>query len=107
MSWKRRSAGRPPTLWCVLIFCAAFVSEVALDDVGIEGPLREEVDAAQLDRLLLEHADELVADDPPLLLGVLDPRQPSQEALACIDHHELHTEIAFERRVGAPTPSCA
>src|SRR3989304_1960858 len=26
MSWKRRSAGRPPTLWGVLIFWAAFVS---------------------------------------------------------------------------------
>ena len=30
MSWKRRSAGSPPTLWWVLIFCAVFVSAVVL-----------------------------------------------------------------------------
>ena len=29
MSVNRRSGGRPPTLWCVLIFWAAFVSAVA------------------------------------------------------------------------------
>ena len=47
MSWNRRSAGRPPTLWWVLIFWAAFVSDVALlDDVGVERALGQEVDPA-------------------------------------------------------------
>ena len=49
MSWKRRSAGRPPTLWWVLIFWAALVSDVAdLDDVRVERALGQEVDPAEL-----------------------------------------------------------
>ena len=97
MSWKRRSAGSPPTLWWVLIFWAAFVSDVAdLDDVRVERALGQEVDPAELGRLLLEDADELVADDLALLLGVLDAGQPGEEALAGVDHHEVHPEVALE-----------
>ena len=51
-------------------------SPAGLDDVGIEGALNEEVDVLSLgddlSRRLLEHADELLADDLALLLGILD-----------------------------------
>ncbi len=98
MSWKRRSAGSPPTLWWVLIFWAAFVSDVgALDDVGVERALGQEVDGADPRRLFLEDADELVADDLALLLGILDAGQPGDEPLPRIDHDEIHAEIALER----------
>ena len=66
------------------------------DDVGVERPLRQEVDPPELGRLLLEDADELVADDPALLLGVLDAGQAGEEALAGVDHHEVHPEVALE-----------
>ena len=50
----------------------------ALDDVRVERALGQEVDPAELRRLLLEDADELVADDPALLLRVLDAGQPAR-----------------------------
>ena len=68
----------------------------ALDDVGVERALGQEVDGADLGRLLLEDADELVADDLALLLGVLDAGEPGQEALARIDHDQVHAEVALE-----------
>ena len=97
MSWNRRSAGSPPTLWWVLIFWAALVSDVAdLDDVRVERALGQEVDPAELGRLLLEDPDELVADDLALLLRVLDAGQAGEEPFARIDHHEVHPEVALE-----------
>ena len=97
MSWKRRSAGSPPTLWWVLIFWAVLVSGVGrLDDVGIQRALGQEVDAAELARLLLEHPDELVADDASLLLRVLDAGEPREEALPRVDHHEAHPQVGLE-----------
>ena len=68
----------------------------ALDHVRIERALGEEVDPAELGRLLLEDPDELVADDLPLLLGILDARQPLEEPLSRVDHHEPHPEVALE-----------
>ena len=84
-------------MWWVLIFWAAFDSDVGrLDDVRVERALGQEVDAAELGGLFLEHADEFVADDLALLLGILDAGQAGQEALPGIDHHEPHAEIALE-----------
>ena len=99
MSLNRRSAGSPPTLWWVLIFWAAFVSDVA-DSMtsGIERALGQEVDPAEVRRLLLEHPDELVADDLAFLLGVLDTGQPGEEPVSRVNHDEVHAEIALEGR---------
>src|SRR6185295_18897880 len=58
----------------------------ALDHVRVERSLGQEVDLAQLLRLLLEDPDELVADDPPLLLGVDHAGEAGQEALPRVDH---------------------
>ena len=97
MSWKRRSAGSPPTLWWVLIFWAAFdLGRRRLDDVRVERALGQEVDPAELGGLLLEDPDELVADDLALLLRVLDAGQAGEEALARIDHDQVHPEVALE-----------
>ena len=42
----------------------------ALDDVGIERALHQEIDAANATGLFLEHRDKLVTDPAPLLLGI-------------------------------------
>ena len=48
--------------------------------------------------LLLEDADELVADDPALLLRVDDAGEAGEEPLAGIDHHQVHAQVLLERR---------
>jgi hypothetical protein len=74
----------------------AFVA-AGLDHVGVQRPLHEVADAAETARLGLEHADELLADAPPLLLGVVDAREPREEALLRVDVHERHVEVVAER----------
>ena len=54
-------------------------AQAGLDHVGIDGALGQEVHGADLLGLLLEHADELLADDLPLALGVRDTGQLAQE----------------------------
>ncbi len=98
ISEKRRSAGSPPTLWCVLIFCAGLrLGCLGFDDVGIERPLRQEIDPTELRRFFLEDADELVADDLAFLLGLLDAGQSGEEPLARVDHDEPHAQVLLER----------
>src|SRR4029079_252055 len=53
-----------------------------LDHVGVEGSLDQEPDVAELPRLFLEDADELLADDRALLLGLRDSREAREEPLA-------------------------
>ena len=76
--------------------CDADVS-AGLDHVGVERPLDEEVDVAEAVGLLFEDADELLPDDPPLLLRVGDARQPGEEALLCVDVDERDVEVVAER----------
>ncbi len=51
---------------------------------------------AELRGLLLEDADELLADAPALLLGIGDAGEPGEEALLGVDVHERHVEVAAE-----------
>ena len=85
-------------MWWVLIFCRRLrLRGLRLDHVGIQGALGQEIDLPELRGLLLEDPDELVADDPPLLLGILDARQAREEPIPSVDHHQPHAEIALER----------
>ena len=68
-----------------------------LDDVRVERPLDEEADVAELPRLLLEDADELLADDLALLLRVGDAGEPREEPLLRLHVDERHVEVAAER----------
>ena len=72
------------------------IGPARLDHVGVERPLDEEPNVAELARLLLEDADELLADPAPLLLGLGDPLQARQEALLGVDVHERDVEVAAE-----------
>ena len=55
------------------------VASAGLDDVGIDGALDQVVHLTQLLGLVLEDADELLADDLPLGLRVGHSSKPPQE----------------------------
>src|SRR6202007_3456609 len=61
----------------------------ALDE---EGRARVAVRRREAPGLLLEHADELLADGLALGLGVGHAREPAQEALLRVDGYERHLE---------------
>jgi hypothetical protein len=68
----------------------------ALDHVRIDGALGQEVELAQLSGLLLEDADESVADDATLLLGLGNTFQSGEETIRGIDRHQVHVNVAAE-----------
>ena len=53
-------------------------------------------DVGKLQRLLLEDADELLADDHPLRLRLVDPGEPGEESLAGVDVDQLDAEALTE-----------
>ena len=73
----------------------------ALDDVGIERALGEEPRLAVLLAIalhfLLEHRDELVADDLPLALRIGDAAQLLEETRARVDGAQREMEASRER----------
>ena len=74
----------------------AVLAAARLDHVRVERALDEEADVAELPRLLLEDADELLADDLPLLLGVGHAGEPREEALLRLHVDERDVEVAAE-----------
>ncbi len=76
-----------------------------LDHVRVQRSLHEEADVAakvsscarQSLRLVLEDANELLADDLALLLGIGDTREPREEALLRLHVDERHLEVPAER----------
>jgi len=69
---------------------------VALEDVGVDGALPEELDPLDLLGLLLEDHDELGSDDLPLLLGVGDSGELVEEPVGGVDVHEVRAEVVAE-----------
>ena len=68
----------------------------ALDDVGIDGPLSQEIDSVQLPGLFLKDADEFPADNLPLLLRIRHAGQFPQEALHGIHVDQVGMELVPE-----------
>ena len=64
--------------------------ESALDDVGIYRALNEVIDRAELFRLRLEHADELLADYLALALGLALALELGQKAFGRVDCDKVH-----------------
>ena len=91
------SSGRPPTLWMRLDPRCDSSLAAGLDDVGVERALHEEGHVPQPPCLLLEDADELFADPPPLLLRVGDALEARKKAIGRVDVHERHVEVPAER----------
>ncbi len=69
----------------------------ALDDVGIERALREEVGAADLFRFGLEHVDELGADELALGFRIADPVEPAEEVGARVHVHQRDVVAVAEQ----------
>lgn len=70
-----------------------------LDDVRVQRALGQELRVLHVARGLLEHGDELAADDLPLLLRVRHPGQLVQEALAGIHRLQRDVEAVHEERL--------
>src|SRR5437867_3497627 len=67
-----------------------------LDHVRVERPLHEEADVPELGGLLLEHTDELLADDLALLLRILDALEPREKTRLRLHMDERHAEMPTE-----------
>ena len=67
-----------------------------LQDVGIDGSLRQEADAGKLAGLFLEHADELCANHLALLLGIGHAGKFVQKAVGGIYIHQVGLELVTE-----------
>ena len=76
----------------------------ALDHVGIERALRQEIDRADLLGLRLEHIDEQLADHLALHLGVGDAGERVEEARGRIDRDQRDVVMAPRN---SSTTSCA
>ena len=73
----------------------------ALDDVGIERPLRQEPDVREFPGRLLEDPNELAPDDLPFPLGTAHSLEPGEKALPGVHHLERDAETLLERRPDA------
>ena len=93
----RHVLGQPADVVVRLDLGGDAVGPARLDHIRVERPLDEELDVAELGRLLLEDADELLADPVALLLRLGDALEPREEALLRLDVHERDLEVAAER----------
>ena len=91
------SAGRPADVVVRLDLRSDTVVAARLDHVRVERALDEEADVPELAGLLLEDADELLAHDLALRLGVGHAGETRQEPLLRAHVHEGHVEVAAER----------
>ena len=69
---------------------------LGLEYVGVDSTLSEEADTVELCALLIEHADELSADDLALLLGVRNAGELIEEAVSGVDIFEVCAELLAE-----------
>ena len=91
------SAGQAADVVVALDRLGDAVGAARLDHVRVERPLHEPLHVAELARLVLEDADELLADPLALLLRIGDAGEPREEALLRLDVDERHVEAVAER----------
>ena len=68
-----------------------------LDDVGVDGALREPADPVELRRLLLEDLDERAPDAPALLLRIRHSGERGEEPILGVDPSHVDPEVSGER----------
>ena len=106
MSLSFMSAGRPPTLWWLLMVCDGPLDAGGLDDVGVERALDEPGDLAGVVRLGLEDAaassSKTAMNSLPMILrfclGVGDAGELGEEAVAGVDGDEVEAELVAHGR---------
>ena len=91
------SSGSPPTLWWLLITAAVPSVPPLSIDVGVERALHEELGVGQAAGVLLEDADEQLADRLALRLRFGDAGEALEEAVAGVDVDQLDAHVAAER----------
>ena len=70
----------------------ALAANAGFHHVGVDGALREEIDAAELFGLRFKDADELLADDLALALRLGDAGELGEKTLLCVHAHDAHAE---------------
>ncbi len=73
----------------------------ALYDIGIECPLRQEIDLPNLVCLFFKDGDEFVPDPAPLFFGIDDSLKTLQESVRSIHIYHIHLEILAKGPEGA------
>ena len=71
----------------------AFTAQAGLHHIGIDGALCQKIHSADLLGLLLEHADELLADDLALALRLGYARQLRQKTGTGVNAAHIHMEL--------------
>ncbi len=66
------------------------------DNVGIDRALRQPLDALELVRLLVEHLDEIAADDLAFFFRIADSLERGEEPVGGIDANDVDTEVFAE-----------
>ena len=89
------SSGRPPTLWCDLMLALSVPPDSTTS--GYSVPCTRNSRVAEIPRGFFEHADEQLADDLALALGVDHVVERAEEAVARLHVHEVDLELAPER----------
>ena len=70
----------------------ALAADAGFHHVGVDGALREEIDAAELFGLRFKDADELLADDLALALRLGDAGELGEKTLLRVHAHDAHAE---------------
>ena len=69
---------------------------MGFQNVGVDGSLRQKINALQLLRFVVEYLDEFLADDLPLGLGVGDARQLVEKTIDGIHIDEIRVHFVPE-----------
>ena len=68
----------------------------ALEDVGPDGSLCQELHAVKFSRFVSKYVDELLADDVSLLFGIRDACELVQETVYCVDINKVCVHLIAE-----------
>ena len=93
---QRHVLGQPADVVVALDHRRRAVAAAALDDVGVQRALHEELGVGQTAGVLLEDAHEQLADDLALQLRLGDPGEAVEVAVAGVDVDQLQAEVAAD-----------
>ena len=89
------SSGSPPTLWCDLMVALSTPPDSTMSGYSVPCTRKRASSTSRAD--LLEHADERLADDLALALGVGDVVERAEEPVGRLHVDQVDVELAAER----------
>ena len=72
------------------------IAGTGFDDVGVNRPLRQEVDGSDFTAFVFKDADKFFTDDFPLPFGITDAFKFRKKAIRRVDADEVHAAV-FKR----------